>query len=197
MQLNNKWFLTYKLFNSAFTGLSVGILFTIYNPLDPEIYSLGGIILASAMLVLAKFYEKLLNIKSFYFISVLVEACMLITVLVFLILKYSLVSALIIYILYQFTFIFGGYLVRAETLVAQNKELLAKIDINKQIGYLLGLAFSFLIYKVLENSFNISETKDQIIVLHYILLTLQFSILVFLFLSFDKKVKCNKKVNTY
>ena len=192
MQLNNKWFLTYKLFNSAFTGLSVGILFTIYNPLDPEIYSLGGLILASAMLVLAKFYEKLLNIKSFYFISVLVEACMLITVLVFLILKYSLVSALIIYILYQFTFIFGGYLVRAETLVAQNKELLAKIDINKQIGYLLGLAFSFLIYKVLENSFNISETKDQIIVLHYILLTLQFSILAFLLLSFDKKVKSNK-----
>ena len=192
MQLNNKWFLTYKLFNSAFTGLSVGILFTIYNPLDPEIYSLGGIILASAMLVLAKFYEKLLNIKSFYFISVLVEACMLITVLVFLILKYSIVSALTIYILYQFTFIFGGYLVRAETLVAQNKELLAKIDINKQIGYLLGLAFSFLIYKVLENSFNISETKDQIIVLHYILLILQFLILVFLLLSFDKKVKCNK-----
>ena len=192
MQLNNKWFLTYKLFNSAFTGLSVGILFTIYNPLDPEIYSLGGIILASAMLVLAKFYEKLLNIKSFYFISVLVEACMLITVLVFLILKYSLVSALIIYILYQFTFIFGGYLVRAETLVAQNKELLAKIDINKQIGYLLGLAFSYLIYKVLENSFNMSETKDQIIVLHYILLTLQFSILAFLLLSFEKKVKCNK-----
>ena len=192
MQLNNKWFLTYKLFNSAFTGLSVGILFTIYNPLDPEIYSLGGIILASAMLVLAKFYEKLLNIKSFYFISVLVEACMLITVLVFLILKYSLVSALIIYILYQFTFIFGGYLVRAETLVAQNKELLAKIDVNKQIGYLLGLAFSFLIYKVLENSFNISETKDQIIILHYILLTLQFSILAFLLLSFDKKVKCSK-----
>ncbi len=192
MQLNNKWFLTYKLFNSAFTGLSVGILFTIYNPLDPEIYSLGGIILASAMLILAKFYEKLLNIKSFYFISILVEACMLITVLVFLILKYSIVSALTIYILYQFTFIFGGYLVRAETLVAQNKELLAKIDVNKQIGYLLGLAFSFLIYKVLENSFNISETKDQIIILHYILLTLQFSILVFLFLSFDKKVKCNK-----
>tara|TARA_B100001778_G_C18545029_1_gene610169 strand:+ start:244 stop:822 length:579 start_codon:yes stop_codon:yes gene_type:complete len=192
MQLNNKWFLTYKLFNSAFTGLSVGILFTIYNPLDPEIYSLGGIILASAMLILAKFYEKLLNIKSFYFISILVEACMLITVLVFLILKYSIVSALTIYILYQFTFIFGGYLVRAETLVAQNKELLAKIDVNKQIGYLLGLAFSFLIYKVLENSFNISETKDQIIILHYILLTLQFSILAFLLLSFDKKVKCNK-----
>ena len=192
MQLNNKWFLTYKLFNSAFTGLSVGILFTIYNPLDPEIYSLGGIILASAMLILAKFYEKILNIKSFYIISILVEACMLITVLVFLILKYSLVSALTIYILYQFTFIFGGYLVRAETLVAQNKELLAKIDVNKQIGYLLGLAFSFLFYKILENSFNISETKDQIIVLHYILLTLQFSILAFLLLSFDKKVKCNK-----
>ena len=186
MQLNNKWFLTYKLFNSTFTGLSVGILFTIYNPLDPEIYSLGGIILASAMLALAKFYEKLLNINSFYFISILVEACMLITILVFLMLKYSLASALVIYILYQFTFIFGGYLVRAETLVAQNNELLAKIDINKQIGYLLGLAVSFLFYRILENYFNISETKDQIIVLHYLLLILQFSILFFLFLSFNK-----------
>lgn len=192
MQLNNKWFLTYKLFNSTFTGLSVGILFTIYNPLDPEIYSLGGIILASAMLVLAKFYEKLLNINSFYFVSILVEVCMLITILVFLILKYSLASALVIYILYQFTFIFGGYLVRAETLVAQNKELLAKIDINKQIGYLLGLALSFLFYRILDHTFKISETKDQIIVLHYILLILQSSIIAFLLLSFDKKVECNK-----
>jgi len=192
MQLNNKWFLTYKLFNSTFTGLSVGILFTIYNPLDPEIYSLGGIILASAMLVIAKFYEKILNVKSFYFISILVEACMLITILVFLMLKYSLASALVIYILYQFTFIFGGYLVRAETLVAQNNELLAKIDINKQIGYLLGLAVSFLFYRILENYFNISESKNQIIVLHYLLLILQIFILFFLFLSFDKKVECNK-----
>ncbi len=192
MQLNNKWFLTYKLFNSTFTGLSVGILFTIYNPLDPEIYSLGGIVLASAMLILAKFYEKLLNIKSFYFISFLVEFCMLITVFIFLLLKYSLASALIIYILYQFSFIFGGYLVRAETLVAQSKELLAKIDINKQIGYLLGLALSYLFYKILDNIFNITETKNQIIILHYILLILQFSILVFLLLSFDKKVECNK-----
>jgi hypothetical protein len=42
MKLNEKSFLAYKLSNSSFTGLSIGILFTIYQPLeDPSIYSLG------------------------------------------------------------------------------------------------------------------------------------------------------------
>ena len=66
MKLNEKVFLIYKLFNSAFTGLSIGILFTIYQPLeDPSIYSLGGMVLAIGMLIVAKFYDKLLNIKDF------------------------------------------------------------------------------------------------------------------------------------
>ena len=78
MELNRKYFLLYKFFNSSFTGLSIGILFIIYKPLeDPSIYSLGGIILASAMLLLAIFYEKLLNIKSFLKISFVVEIAML------------------------------------------------------------------------------------------------------------------------
>ena len=93
-KLNEKAFLTYKLFNSSFTGLSIGILFTIYNPLDPSIYSIGGIILAAAMLLVAKFYEKLLNIRSFFYISLSVEIMMLITVITFIILQYSLTSAL-------------------------------------------------------------------------------------------------------
>ena len=117
MKLNRKYFLIYKLINSSFTGLSIGILFTIYKPLtDPSIYSLGGIILAISMLILAVFYEKLLNITSFFYISLMVEWIMLISLLVFLFYKISFVSALAIYCLYQLTFIFGGYLVRAETL---------------------------------------------------------------------------------
>ena len=60
------------------------------------------------------------------------------------ILKYSLASALLIYIGYQFTFIFGGYLVRAEALVAKDKELLGKIDVNKLWGYLFGVGASFI-----------------------------------------------------
>ena len=90
MKLNNKSYLAYKLFNSSFTGLSVGILITIYQPLDLSIYSIGGMLLAGGMLVIAKFYDKLLNIKSFFRISLLVEVVMLLTIITFLLLQYSL-----------------------------------------------------------------------------------------------------------
>jgi len=187
MKLNNKAFLAYKLFNSSFTGLSIGILFAIYQPLDPSIYSIGGMVLAGAMLVIAKFYDKLLNIKSFFQISLLVEAVMLLTIITFLFLQYSLTSALLIYMGYQLTFIFGGYLVRAETLVAKDKELLGKIDVNKQIGYLVGLAASYLFYKALEYGFEITDSKTQIGILHYFLISLQALIILLLIASFTKK----------
>jgi hypothetical protein len=187
MKLNEKAFLIYKHFNSSFTGLSIGILFTIYNPLDPSIYSIGGIILAVSMLLVAKFYEMLLNIKSFFYISLSVEIMMLITIITFIIMQYSLTSALLIYIGYQFTFIFGGYLVRAETLVAKDKELLGKIDVNKQLGYLIGLFGSFVFYKSLEYGFEITESKIQISILHYLLIGLQAFIILQLLRSFSKE----------
>ena len=186
MRLNTKSFLWYKLFNSSFTGLSIGMLFTIYDPLDPLVYSAGGIFLAIAMLIIAKFYDKLLNIKSFYYISLMVELMMLFTVIIFVLLQFSLVSALLIYIGYQFTFTFGGYLVRAETLVAQDKELLGKIDFNKQLGYLLGLAASFLFYETLKVGFEIVEPKIQISILNYVLIVLQCFIICFLIRSFSR-----------
>ena len=186
MQLVEKNFLIYKLLNSSFTGLSIGILFKIYEPLDPEIYSIGGMVLAVAMIVIAKFYEKLLNIQSFYRISLFVEAVMLLTVISFLVLGYSLTSALLIYCGYQLTFIFGGYLVRAETLVTHRKELLSKIDMLKQAGYLVGLGASFLFYKVLDMGLGINVPNDQIIVLHYVLILLQSIILLLVISSFKK-----------
>lgn len=187
MKLNKKGFLAYKLFNSSFTGLSIGILFTIYQPLDPSVYSLGGMVLAVSMLVIAKFYEKLLNIIRFFQISLLVEVVMLLTIITFLLLQYSLTSALLIYIGYQLTFIFGGYLVRAETLVAKDKELLGKIDVNKQIGYLVGLGASFLFYKALEYGFEITDPKIQISILHYFLISLQALIILLLIASFTRE----------
>ena len=187
MRLKEKAFLGYKLFNSSFTGLSIGILFTIYQPLDPSTYSLGGIVLATSMLIIAKFYEKLLNIKSFYYISLGVEFVMLLALITFMILQYSLTSALLIYMCYQLTFIFGGYLVRAETLVAQDKEFLGKIDVNKQLGYLVGLGASFLFYKALEYGLEITEPKIQISILHYFLISLQCLIIVLLVRSFSWK----------
>ena len=187
MELNRKYFLLYKFFNSSFTGLSIGILFAIYRPLeDPSIYSLGGIVLAASMLLVAIFYEQLLNIKSFFKISLIVEIVMLFSLLVFLSLHISFISALLIYCLYQFTFIFGGYLVRAETLVARDKGFLAKIDILKQTGYLVGLSFSYGFYKILEHVYLISEGEIQIKILHYLLIVLQLIIIICLLKSFGK-----------
>ena len=117
----------------------------------------------------------------------MVEIMMLITLLIFIFWKISLVSALLIYIGYQFTFTFGGYLVRAETLVASNKELLGKIDFNKQLGYLVGLGASFIFYYTLNNGLEIIDTIAQITVLHYLLILLQVSIVLFLIASFSKK----------
>jgi positive regulator of sigma E activity len=98
--------------------------------------------------------------------------------------QYSLASALLIYMGYQFTFIFGGYLVRAETLVAKDKELLGKIDVNKQLGYLVGLGASFVFYKALEYGFEITDSKIQISILHYLLIGLQAFIILLLLRSF-------------
>jgi len=185
MKLNEKRFLIYKLFNSTFTGLSIGILFTIYQPLeDPSIYSLGGMVLAIGMLILAKFYDKLLNIISFLKISLFVEIVILLTLFILLFLQYSLTSAILIYCGYQLTFIFGGYLVRAETLVAHDKEFLGRIDVNKQIGYLIGLGTSYCFYKILEFGFDISDAQIQIIILHYFLVLLQILIIFLLTASF-------------
>ena len=186
MKLRENYFLWYKLLNSSFTGLSIGILFTIYQPLtDPSIYSLGGIVLAAAMLIIAKFYDRLLNIRKFFQISMVVEIVMLITLLLFMVFQYTFTSALFVYMGYQFTFIFGGYLVRAETLVAKDKELLGKIDINKQLGYLIGLGLSLMFYKAMEYGFELTDSKIQINVLHYFLVTLQGIIILVLANSFS------------
>lgn len=112
---------------------------------------------------------------------------MLFTLLIFIFWELSLVSALLIYIGYQFTFTFGGYLVRAETLVASDKELLGKIDFNKQLGYLVGLGASFIFYYTLNNGFEIVDKISQITILHYLLILLQVSIVLFLNASFSKK----------
>ena len=184
MELNKKYFLLYKFFNSLFTGLSIGILFTIYKPIeDPSIYSLGGIVLASSMLIIAFFYEKILNIRSFFRISLLVEIAILISLLVFLVLKVSFFSALLIYCIYQFTFIFGGYLFRAETLVAKEKNFLSRIDVFKQIGYLIGISLSYGFYKLIDYLYIISEPIIQIRVLHYILIIIQLIIILLLIIS--------------
>ena len=150
LKINTREFIKYKFLNSLFLGISVGSIFIIYSPLEPSIYSFGGILLALAMLFIAKLYSKILNIYYFYRISLFVEIITLILVSGFLIFSYSYATALLVYIGYQVTFTFGSYLVRAETVLLKKSKILTFLDVAKQKGYLAGMAISFIFYKLLE-----------------------------------------------
>jgi hypothetical protein len=191
LKINHRAFISYKFFNSLFTGISVGSIFIIYTPLSPSVYSLGGIVLAALMLVVAMFYAKILNNHYFFRISLFVELVLLAMVVCFLLFSYSHQTALMIYIGYQLSFVFGSYLVRAETLALKKDKILTFVDVAKQAGYLIGLAISFLFYKVLEYRFGIIDNQIQVYNLHYLLVVVEVLIICLLVKSFSK-VKANK-----
>ncbi len=180
-----QWFIRYKFFNSLFLGLSVGAIFTLYSPLEPSIYSFGGILLALGMLIVARFYQHILNTLWFFRISLLVEVVLLFAILYFIFEQYNYQTALIMYIGYQITFIFGSYLVRAETLLIKTDTLLTKVDTVKQIGYLMGMGISYLFYKVLILK-GIHENKDQVYMLHYLLLSVEIIVIWLISKSFRR-----------
>ncbi|WP_457622656.1 hypothetical protein [Persephonella sp.] len=186
ISLKPRTYIWYKFFNSFFTGLSIGSIFTIYAPLKPSIYSVGGILLAVGMLIVAKFYEKLMNIHKFFFISLFVEAVIFLLVIYFLINPYTYMTALLVYAGYQLTFVFGAYLVRAETLIVRKKNLLSIIDIYRQTGYLSGMAGSFLFYKMLEYQIGITSNQDKVYYLHFLLVLVEAVIITVLIRSFKK-----------
>ena len=174
----------YKFVNSLFTGLSIGSIFTIYAPLKPSIYSVGGVLLALGMLIVAKFYEKLMNLKIFFFISLFVEIVILFLVSYFLIKPYTYTTALLVYAGYQLTFVFGSYLVRTETIFLKKKKFLSLVDIYKQAGYLSGLVVSFIFYRSLEYFLGITTNQDKVYYLHFILLFVEVLIIILLIRSF-------------
>ena len=146
LQLNHRNYIIYKFFNSLFLGTSIGSVFIIYSPLEPAIYSIGGIVLALGLMGVAMFYEKILNIGYFYIISLFVEIVILAVLISFLIFSYSYEIALCVYIGYQVTFIFGSYLGRVETLLLKKKRILKAVDISKQAGYMIGLLLSYIVF---------------------------------------------------
>ena len=184
--INYRYYLWYKFFNSFFLGLSVGSIFVLYSPLKPSIFSLGGIALALGMLLVAKYYEKIMNVSCFYMITMMVELTVLGFVITFLVLKYSYMSALVVYLGYQLTFVFGSYLVRMETIALKRTMLLSFADVAKQKGYLSGLVLSYLFYKILDY-FKISDKQTQVYDLHYILFILEVLILFLVYNSFKKR----------
>jgi len=181
-------FIRYKFLNSLFLGLSVGAIFVVYTPLKPSIYSVGGIALAIGMLIVAKFYEKIMNINYFFKISLLVEIVMLIIIAFFILNPYNYMSALMVYIGYQLTFVFGSYLIRAETMILKKDKLLSMVDSSKQIGYLVGMAGSYIFYKVLDKM-GISDKRDQVFDLHFLLFVCELGVIWFLLRSFSMKLK--------
>ncbi len=180
-----KWFIRYKFFNSLFLGVSVGAIFTLYAPLEPSIYSLGGILLALGMLLVARVYHHILNALWFFRISLLVEVVLLFAIAFFLMRQYNYQTALIMYIGYQMTFVFGSYLVRVETLLLKTDALLTKVDTIKQIGYLVGMGISYLFYKILSLQ-NISQNEEQVYMLHYLLFGIEIIVIWLIFKSFTR-----------
>ena len=186
LTLHPAWYLRYKFLNSLFLGLSVGAIFTIYAPLKPSIYSVGGIVLAVGMLMIARLYHKILTIAWFYRISLGVELVLLGVVGYFLLFPYTYQTALLVYLGYQVTFVFGSYLVRAETRIAGSDTLLTAIDTAKQFGYLVGMGVSYLFYKALEYK-NISENQEKVYDLHYLLLAVELLIIFSIVKSFRRE----------
>lgn len=186
LRINNRNFIRYKFFNSLFLGTSIGSVFTIYSPLEPAVYSIGGIALAVSMLFIATLYSRILNINSFYKISLFVELVILSVIIAFLLFSFNYQIALIVYIGYQITFMFGSYLVRGETLLLKKDRLLTLVDVSKQLGYLVGLGASFLFYKLIEYQFQIFDNQTQVFYIHYFLLLIEILVILFLIKSFEK-----------
>jgi len=178
-----KYFIAYKFVNALFMGLSIGTIISIYTPLNPSIYSLGGVALALGMLIVARMYDKLFTIEWFYRITLFVELVLLTMVLYFLNSNISYETALLIYIGYQLTFLFGSYLVRAETIFLNQTETLSDIDSFKQLGSILGMIISYFFYSYYEELSNI----EQVYTIHYPLLAIQILVIFFVLKSFVRK----------
>jgi len=90
---------------------------------------------------------------------------------------------LIIYAAYQLSFMFGGYLARAETYFARKVSIMGWIDVAKQQGYLAGLTLSYFFYKGCEH-YAMTDAKTQVYALHFPLLVIEVLVIVLLVRGF-------------
>ena len=167
-------------------GMVGGSIFTIYASLSPSAFSIGGILLALGLMGMARIYHRLMNLRDFFRITLLTEMIMLVMILYFLLFSNQPIVAIIIYGAYQFSYAFGGYLMRAETHFAKKIRIMEWMDVVRQQGYLIGLALSYGFYKLLE-FYGVMEAKTQVYYLHFRLLILQLIIIIFLINSFRRR----------
>jgi len=186
------WFVTYKFLNSLFMGLSIGSVFTLYAPLSPATFSAGGIGLALATLIIATQYHRLFNRDWFFRLSFLVECVILLGVIAVLLLPIDQQLAMFVYLGYQLSFAFGGYLVRYETLLIARDQDLKTLDVAKQIAYLVGMGLAWIIYQTLESYWSVSTADGQIQRLYSLLVVVEIAVLCALARSFPRPEKNGK-----
>ena len=75
---------------------------------------------------------------------------------------------------------------KAKLLLLKKDRLLTLVDVSKQLGYLVGLAASFLFYKLIEYQFQIIDNQTQVFYIHYFLLLIEILVILFLIKSFEK-----------
>lgn len=183
-RINLPWFIAYKLVNSLFLGLSIGSVFVLYSPLSPIVFSAGGIGLAVGTLLIATQYHRLFNTLWFFRISLGVELIILVGIIGVLAHPIDMPLALFIYIGYQFSFAFGSYLVRCETLLIPTQTSLKHLDIAKQSGYLLGMAGAWLFYQFIESAWSVSGRLEQVTAIHWPLLIVEICVVITLTRAF-------------
>jgi hypothetical protein len=176
-------YLRYKFFNSLFTGAVGGSVFTVYGSLNPSTFSIGGILLALGLMGMAYFYHYFMKLEHFFRFSLAAEIIMLVMIIYFLAFPAQILTALIVYAAYQLSFIFGGYLARAETYFARKVSIMGWIDVAKQQGYLAGLTLSYFFYKGCEH-FAITDAKTQVYALHFPLLVIEVLVIILLVKGF-------------
>ena len=184
--LNFGWFLAYKFFNSLFLGLSIGAVFTLYEPLSPATFSAGGVGLALATMVIATQYHRIFDPWWFFRLSLGVEVIILFGVIGVLIYPIEQPLALFIYLGYQITFALGSYLVRCETLLVVEQRRLTQLDVTKQIAYLVGMGASWAAYLVMTNHFAMVDKAAQVVAIHGPLLVVEAAVIACLVLAFSR-----------
>ncbi|MEF3191657.1 MAG: hypothetical protein K6347_03775 [Campylobacterales bacterium] len=178
-------YVSYKFLNSFVTGVVGTSVFSIYGSLPPITFSVGGVALALGLMLIAWLYPRIATLSWFYRINLSVEVVMLFLFGWYLLFKTTQITPLLIYVGYQLTFVFGGYLVRIETLAARKVWLLGVIDRVKQTGYLAGLFASFLFYLGSEKM-GITSSNEQLHALYAMLLVLQLFVVLTLIASFKR-----------
>ena len=145
-----------------------------------------GIIFAFLSMLIARVYHKIIYKKYFFQILLFVEWIMILWMLFFLIFPFSYKIALLIYISRSVTFLFGDYLQRSETYLLKKKKIFSFIDINRQIGTIIGMIFAVLYYYTLEEYFQITENQKLVYYIHFILFGIEFIIIYYLLKSFRR-----------